>query len=122
MSSFNSQDIFGSGPHIISAPHKSLSMKRISFPGVTGEDVLMMGQEGSTIVGEGTIVGANLAALQTLRAAIETLYDGAGYTLVDGEGTSHTDCVMTEPSFGTYTMTGTEYVCTWQAQWIKKGG
>lgn len=95
MSSFNSDDLFGSGSHQILVQPESVAQKLSGFVGADGVLHTTLGGRGRDITISGILKAATVAALRTLITNIEDyvndLDDAGPYTLVDDFAESYAD-------------------------------
>jgi len=100
VSSLDSQDVFGSGPHTIRAGGPRRVLDSRSFAGVDGELVLDMGLRGREILQQGRLQAPTFDALSTQISAIEQLLDGELHTLTDNHGREYSHVIVErfEPS------------------------
>jgi hypothetical protein len=100
VSSYDGQDLFGSGPHRCSVAHRPGRVQVIDAPGVGGARLVHLGRGAKTLALTGRLTGADKAELLTRCAAIEAVMDGRAATLIEPDGTPHDHMVLTafEPS------------------------
>ncbi len=94
MSSFNGQDLFGSGPHSIRPGAWERQLQRRGFAGVDGELLLDMGLRSRAIQQTGRLQGVSAAAVAALVSAIEAYQDGLPYALVDDHGQTFSTVIL----------------------------
>ncbi len=83
MSTFDGNDLFGSGPHTFKVGSWTRQQQRRGFAGLDGELVIDHGRRSRQIVQTGRLQAASATQLAALVDAIETCSDGYAYTLVD---------------------------------------
>jgi len=86
MSSYNSQNLFGSGPHKIVQGGELLSKKRTGYAGADGIDSMIMGGRGWPVIIRGRLRAASRAALEVLISAIEDAFRWGPCTLITDDG------------------------------------
>lgn len=89
MSTFDGQDLFGSGPHRFEVPALEVRMQRSAAAGADGVRVSTAGLAGREIAQSGVLTAASAAGLQTQVDAIRGVMDGRVGTLVDHLGLAH---------------------------------
>ncbi len=91
MSTFDGNDIFGSGNHRIVVGGVAVQKKRTAFAGVDGVDSLVLGERGRPVRITGQLRGASIGALNTVISTIENDLSGGAATLVDNFSVSYTN-------------------------------
>ncbi len=94
MSSLDSQDLFGSGPHSIRPETWLRAMHRRGLAGVDGELILDMGLRSRRIVQVGRLQATTAAAIHSLISAIEDTLDGKTHTLSDDLGCTYSPVII----------------------------
>lgn len=94
MSSFDGQDLFGSGPQQFTYPGREARVAIHEAPGINGARVSWLGLGPKRVHMRGRLVGVDWASLKTLINAIEAMMDGRSTTLVDDLGETHTSMVL----------------------------
>ena len=117
MSTFDGQDIFGSGTHKIIVDGELVSKKRSAFTGIDGVDSQVMGGRGRPVRITGILRAATVAALYALITAIEVeIKDTGPATLVDNFSVSHTDVELDSIQLTSnimYSANEAEYIVTY---------
>jgi len=96
MSSFNGQDLFGSGPHRFHVRGVAMRHEQHAMPGADGVRVTALGRTGRTIDQAGTLLADDIGAMQSQLDAIEAAIDGQPADLVDADARTWTNVVMLE--------------------------
>lgn len=97
MSSFNGENLFGSGPHVIYIDGIKADKHLFSFPNVHGSFDVGHGFRWRSGKIVGWLEGENIAELQSLISKIERYYvNRTAATLVDNWGRSFNDVVIDE--------------------------
>ena len=91
MSTYNGNDIFGSGGHRIVPGGLIVSKKRTSYAGVDGRESLIIGARGRQIIITGQLRAATAAALETLIGIIEDEITLGAADLVDNWGATYSN-------------------------------
>ena len=94
MSSFDGEDLFGSGPHGFEVGGLSLRHVLKEVPGGQGVQLSGLGRQGRSIIQRGALVADDVTAMQVLIDAVEVKLDGLAHVLVDDLGRSWGDTVM----------------------------
>ena len=94
MSSLDSQNIFGSGPHSIQPGSWQRAQDRRGFAGLDGELILDMGLRSRTISQTGRLQSDSAAQLQELLSQIEAVMDGQPHTLVGNHGNTYESVIL----------------------------
>ena len=118
MSTFNSVNLFGSGPHQIVVDGALVAKKRTGYAGCDGLESTTMGRRGRPIMIRGQLRAASMAALNALIEAIEDYCDdGGSYTLVDGFSESFGDVELDNIRLTSRIMyTGSTYIVTYECR------
>ncbi len=87
MSTLDGENLFGSGPHVISPGSWRRDVVRRSFSGVSGEIAIDQGKRSREMRQTGRLQAADAASLQAIISRIENHIDGGSHTLVDNHGT-----------------------------------
>ena len=115
MSTYNGEDIFGSGPHKIVVGGEVVMKKRIGYAGANGVNSTVMGGRGWPVRITGQLRSATAAGLNTLIETIEayTKYPTA-CTLIDNFSYSYTYVELDAIRLTSNIMcTGTTYIVTY---------
>jgi hypothetical protein len=94
MSTYDGNDLFGSGPHSIKAGSWTRSQQRRGFAGVSGELVIDHGRRSRLLIHAGRLQAASPTHLESLIDAIEAYQDGYAYSLVDNHGRHYTNVLL----------------------------
>jgi len=89
MSTLDSQNLFGSGPHAFQAGSWQRQIDRRGFAGLDGELILDQGLRSRTITQTGRLQAATAGQLTTILAKIDALVDGQLHTLVDNHAQTY---------------------------------
>ncbi len=114
MSTLDGENLFGSGPHVISPGSWRRDVLRRSFSGVSGEMAIDQGKRSREIRQTGRLQAADAASLQTIISQIENHIDGDSYTLVDNHGTSFSYILMESFNITTGIRRGRGYWCDYE--------
>jgi len=115
VSSFDGQDLFGSGPHSIRPDGWERQLQRRGFAGVDGELVLDLGLRSRAIQQTGRLQGASAAAVAALVAAIEAYQDGQVHELTDDHGRTYSSAILEQFQATTPIRRGRGYWCDYAA-------
>jgi hypothetical protein len=94
MSSYDGDDLFGSGPHRFAQRSAGVRVQQTTAPGVDGARLTMLGRSATRITQTGRLVAAEVPALLALRDAILDKCDGRAADLVDGQGATSPNMVI----------------------------
>lgn len=95
MSSYDGQDLFGSGPHACSVAHRPGRVQVVDAPGVGGARLVHLGRGVKTLELAGRLTAADRTELLSRCSAIEAVMDGRAATLIESDGTPHDHMVLT---------------------------
>ncbi|MBI1373911.1 MAG: hypothetical protein GC159_14405 [Phycisphaera sp.] len=96
MSSFNGQDLFGSGPHRFVVHGVSMRHATHESPGTDGVRLTAMGHTARRVDQYGTLTADDVATMQQRLDAIEAAIDGEPAELVDDLARVWSNIVMLE--------------------------
>ena len=117
MSTFDGQDLFGSGPESIRPCAWERQLQRRGFAGVDGELVLDLGLRSRAIQQTGRLQGASAAAVTALAGAIEAYQDGEPHELIDDHGRTYPSAILEEFETTTPVKRGRGFWCEYVARY-----
>ncbi len=94
MSSYDGEDLFGSGPHRFAPLRMPLRLLEATAPGVDGARLTVMGRAATRLRQTGRLVAQDSAGVVALRDAIRGKCDGRAADLVDAQGCTHASMVI----------------------------
>ena len=117
MSTFNGQDLFGSGPHAFRPLSWERALDRRHLPGLDGDLVLDMGRSSRIIVQTGRLQAPTAAALHALIEQIEACLDGKLHVLVDTLGRTLDRVMLEQFELATPVLTSRGLWCDYVARY-----
>jgi len=119
MSSYKSQDLFGSGPHRFVAQGRSLRLAEHEAAGADGAAIASLGRTARRIEQTGTLLADDLAGLQNQIDAIESAMDGQVGELVGDAGRAWRDVMLIAFSPGEMHRIGPRLAVDYRANYVQ---
>lgn len=119
MSRYRDQDLFGSGPHRFVVHGRAMRLVEHDLAGADGVKAAALGRTARRIDQTGTLVADDLAGLQSLMDAMESVIDGATGTLLTDTGQSLANVMMVEFEPGSIYRIGPRLAVDYQIQYTQ---
>ena len=119
MSTFDGEDLFGSGPHRFHVGGLSLRHVLNETPGSRGIQLSHLGHHGRSISQVGDLIADDPGQMQALLSAIEAKLDGKIHTLIDDVGRAWMNTVMLSLDLKPMTRVGIRWQNPYSIQYIQ---